>query len=88
MGVQARAMSVIWSEWWHSDADDCDYKAGRIFVESVCAFAGVVPVPVQEAEDPTGPAPVVTSASAVEPNAELIESVCATAGVALPRRAE
>lgn len=59
LGVQARAASLYFEELWNSfGSDDEDIAvAQRSFIESVCTFSGVVPVPVEEAMLAGSPAP-------------------------------
>lgn len=42
LAVLARTMTLSWSELWDEDDEDRDHRA---FMEAVCAFAGVKPVP-------------------------------------------
>ena len=51
LGVQARAASLYFEGLWDSDGDDEDPEgaAQRSFIESVSAFSGVVPVPIEAA---------------------------------------
>jgi hypothetical protein len=44
LGVLARAFTLDHAEQWEPDADDGLHH--RTFMEAVCAFAGVVPVPL------------------------------------------
>jgi hypothetical protein len=45
LAVQARAFTLDYSEFWVDEYEADDNR--RIFVELVCAFLGVVPVPMQ-----------------------------------------
>jgi len=48
LAVQARAMTAYYAELWDRDEDDEDDEGSghRIFIEAVCAFVGVTPVPL------------------------------------------
>jgi hypothetical protein len=48
LGVQARAASIYFEELWDS-TDGAKPLAKRSFIESVCVFSGVVPVPMEKA---------------------------------------
>lgn len=52
VGVQARATSFYFPELWGDD--DSETVPKRSFIESVSAFSGVVPVPVEEASARSG----------------------------------
>ena len=49
LAVLARTMTLSWSELWDEDDEDRDHRA---FMEAVCAFAGVKPVPKDGAAPP------------------------------------
>jgi hypothetical protein len=47
LAVLARTMTLSWSEFWDAGCmtEDDDNRSHRAFMEAVCAFAGVKPVP-------------------------------------------
>jgi hypothetical protein len=48
LAIQARATSMVFSEYWMPEFYDKDGVEGyiRLFVEAACAFAGTLPVPI------------------------------------------
>jgi len=45
LSVQAKAVSLSFSELWDNETDWEDHH--RRFIETVCAFTGVTPVPLE-----------------------------------------
>jgi hypothetical protein len=48
LAIQARATSMVFSEYWTPESFDEDEVDDyiRLFVEAACSFAGVLPVPI------------------------------------------
>ena len=46
LAVQARAMTVYYSELWDGGRSDDDPQDHRNFIEAVCAFVGITPEPL------------------------------------------
>jgi len=59
LGVQAKAITLVAAERWNGGFEDDNPKHEQAFIEPVCAFVGITPVPLLvDGAQPRLPRPV------------------------------